>query len=231
MIKPGRILIIIRKEFIWLFANKKILVNYVLLPFLILFSVVFMPLEETERRISIAILFPITYFGVFFSSFLIIREKEKRTLLALLITPLQGVEWVLGVFLTGLIMSLSFCLTGGILLSRFDVFFELFTVLNIILLAGTLCFIGMISGLFSESQKESGQYNFLIYLLFLGGAFFSFSSYDPWLPDYHLTQLLIKDESLSFLEKTYHTAFNFIFFFNELESCQSILSFLFCQQP
>ena len=209
-----RVLIIIRKEFIWLFSNKKILSNYILVPSLVLFLLIFIPEGDTNKKVSILILFPMTYFGVFLSSSLIIWEKERGTLLALLITPLRGLEWVFGIFFTSFIISLLFVLIGGWFLSGFDIFFDLFSLLNTFLVGGTLCFIGIIIGLFSENLKEAGQYNFLVYLLFLGEEFFYLflSPYAPWLPDYHISQLLINGESLPLLKKTYHTAFNLIFF-------------------
>ncbi len=220
------ILIIIKKEFIWLLANGRVLLSSVLTPFAFLYGLVIMPLEQTAGiKTFMMVIFSITYFGVLFTSSSIIREKERGTLLALLITPLRGMEWVLGIFFTSLIMSLSMCLVSACL-SGIDLLFQPFIILNIALVAGTLCFLGIIIGLFSENQRESGQYSLPIYLLFCGTAFFS-SSYISWLPDYHLAMLLTEGEGLSFWKNLYHTTFNLTFFLVSLKAASQYSLFYF----
>ena len=244
-----RIFALIRKDLDWIRGNKKLLM-YASTSFLIFFIVIIFTdlvysslLEENSSAEEIKmmemmeiiikqmlLLVAVLPLGIFWTSDLIVQEKDKGTFLALLTTPLRYYEFVLG----KLFISFSALCSLSLLALFLDFFINKksliislslspFIVVNVILVSATLCLVGLICGLFVntnlEQQKLVGFLIMCFMLLGMVGIFVDipgvaasipflqkFSSFNPF---FHFLQAFGVTEWPTLLM---HIGFNTLFF-------------------
>ena len=103
--------------------------------------------------------------GCVAASQLILHEKTKGTLLALLTSPLKHQEFLAGkLFLS---FSLSVLFSAALILTAGGAGLGLFAFLNVVWLAGAACLIGGCVGLFSETEMENNALAFAAALFFV----------------------------------------------------------------
>lgn len=221
-----RVWVIIKKDVAWIKGDLKLLGTVSIVPvFMILMfsSVSHMNLTEginldASMGIDISvmgILLLICTTGCITTSQLILREKEKGTLLALLTTPLKYQEFLLGklffTFTLSLVFSIILALTSGMK----GLIFNPVVMLNIVLFIGTVCFIGCVAGIFSETELENNTVVFVA-LIFFTSAFILKSIGSPIFqifyflhPVSHFFEIF---SETNFRSLFIHTGFNFLFF-------------------
>ena len=221
-----RIWVVIKKDMAWIRGDLKLLGTVSVVPvfMILMFSTVSrMNITEgihlnasTGVDINImGILLLICTTGCITTSQLILQEKEKGTLLALLITPLKYQEFILGklffTFTLSLLFAIIFALTSGMK----DSIFNPIVILNIALFIGTVCFIGCVAGIFSDTELENNTMVFIT-LVFFTSAFILKSIASPNLQIFyfvHPTSHFFEIFSVnSFQNLLIHTGFNLLFF-------------------
>ena len=185
------------------------------MPSLVTFSPFFLEKRGMDVNILLPTLLLICYFGFIFTSWIVLQEKKRGTFSALFITPLKEIEWIFGIFTVKFLFFLPFYLAGIVLFQRFDLIAQPFAFVNVVLVFGTACFLGVILGLVAKEEKDPiltlTQFLFIPFML---GFFFSsvLPALAPWFPDYHLVELFNKGKEFSFWRILYHSTFNLIFF-------------------
>ncbi len=211
MISLQRVFTVVKKDVAWAMGNLKLL-GVMVLP---LFVVVFFSSFDAAATFGFSLIFVNAFVGIFSTSYLVIEEKNKGTLLALLTSPLTGAELLLGKFLFNLILCSFFSLLVILLNSRFDLFLQPLALLNIFLFAGTTCFVGFVTGVFFKNEQEmSVLAPFLMVLFCFGDAAEKVShsnSVHAFFPDYHLSQS-VRDLPLGFSDLWSHTVFSLFMF-------------------
>ena len=211
MISVSRVLTVLRKDFLWAQANVKLL-GVMILP---VFLVVFFSKLDSAATFVFSVTFVNAFVGIFSTSYLIIEEKNRGTLLALLTTPLTGAELLLGKFLFNLILCVFFSILAAFMNNRLDVIYQPLIFLNILLYAGTTCFVGYTIGIFFKNEQEmSVLAPFIMFFFCFGDAadkLSSRSNIHAFFPDYHLAQAL-KDLTIPPSQLLAHSAFSFLLF-------------------
>ena len=211
MVSFSRIFTIVQKDVSWAVGNLKLL-GVMILP---VFLVIFFSRLDSSATFVFSLIFVNAFVGIFSTSYLIIEEKNRGTLLALLTTPLTGGELLLGKFFFNLILCLTFSILGIVLNGRLDVLQNPLIILNIIFFAGTTCFFGYVIGLFFKNEQEMSVLApfMMLFFCFSDAAekLSTKSSIHAFLPDYHLAQSL-KDVTLPISELLVFTFFSFLLF-------------------
>ncbi len=222
MISISRTLTLFKKDILWSMANLKLLAVMILpVVFLVLLS-------RDEKTFVFSIIFVNVFIGLFSTSYLVIEEKNKGTLLALMTSPLQSIEVLLGKFLFNLMLCMGFSLLGIFLNQRFDLLAQPLVLVNILFFAGTTCFIGFIMGLFFKNEQEMSVIAPLLMFIFslgdLVGKVSSTPAIKGYFPDFHLAQVL---NHLPLPQTLWHTLWNFSFFTLFLLSASFYAQFYF----
>ncbi len=173
-----RIWTVIKKDLLWIKGDVKILIAVSAAPaFIILaFSSLSADGGKPAAPVSAADLSPadiasagmlmlLLLSGCVAMSQLILHEKTKGTLSALLISPLKYQEFLLGKLF--FCFALSVCLSAALVWASAGVNLSLFVFLNILPIAGTACLIGCLVGLFSETEMENNALAFLAAMFFV----------------------------------------------------------------
>ncbi len=212
MISPSRVLTVVKKDLAWASGNLKLL-GVMVLP---LFVVVFFSRFDATATFGFSLIFVNAFVGIFSTSYLVIEEKNKGTLLALLTSPLTGSELLLGKFLFNLILCSFFSLLVILLNNRMDLFLQPLALLNIFLFAGTTCFVGFVTGVFFKNEQEmSVLAPFLMVLFCFGDAAEKVSDKNnihAFFPDFHVARSVL-DIPMSFGDLWGHTLFSLCMFF------------------
>ena len=244
-----RILALIRKDLEWIRGNKKLLAiatsSFSMFFIVIIFSGKVSPSllqgQPTEEGLKIVktmeiivkqmvFLISMIPLGIFWTSNLIVQEKDKGTFLAVLTTPLKYYEFVLGKLFVAFSILFSFSFLAlflDLFINKNSLITSLshspFVIVNVALLSGTLCLIGLICGLYVESnigqQKLVSALTMILLVMVMFGmfadipgmvAFMPFlkvvSSFSPFL---HFLQVFSETSQLKLLM---HTGFNILFF-------------------
>ena len=206
-----RVLALLKKDLFWAKSNLKLLAVMTAPLFL---TVVFSILDK-ESTFGFTMSFLIAFIGIFSTSYLVIEEKQKGTLLSLLTTPLQSYELLLGKFLFNLILCLFFALFAIFLNQRFDLLGNPLVFLNLILFAGTTCFVGYVLGIFFKKEQEMSILAPALMLFFCSGDIAYKASQTgtifPFFADYHFLQLL-REVPVSTERMLIHSLFNLLYF-------------------
>ena len=201
----NRVKAIVSKDFYWAKNNAKLL-GITLMPALMN---VFFAKTAGAAMFAISLSFSISMIGIFLTSFLLIEEKRKGTLKALLTTPLTNAELLFGKFLFTFSLCMLIALFSLAVNSRLDLVYNPIAVLNIAIFSATTCFIGFIQGLFFKNEQEMGVAAPIILLLFtVGPAIEEATDSDvaAYFPDYHFTHSLDTKE-ISYFEALFHTSY------------------------
>ena len=150
MISFSRVFTIVKKDLAWARSNPKLL-GIMILP---VFVVVFFSRFDAAATFGFSLVFVNAFVGIFSTSYLVIEEKNKGTLLSLLTSPLTGPELLLGKFLFNLLLCGSFSLLVILVNQRFDLLTQPLALLVILLFAGTTCFVGFLTGVFFKNEQE-----------------------------------------------------------------------------
>jgi|GEM_PF-3256819 len=204
----NRVGAIISKDFYWAKSNSKLL-GITLMPALMN---IFFAKVAGASTFAVGLSFSISFLGVFLTSFLLIEEKRRGTLKALLTTPLTNSELLFGKFIFTFSLCLLIACFGLAINKRFDLFLNPFVMLNIAIFSATTCFVGFIQGLFFKNEQEMSIAAPIVMVLFvIGSAIDDATDADvaAFFPDYHFTHALNSSE-LSNFELLYHTTYSFI---------------------
>ncbi len=229
MISFQRVLTVFKKDIAWAWSSKKEFLSLLSLPFFILVikgALIFKGWESSmsfmenfediaKNRFSESHTVCLISFLLFLCStpigYMISKEKEEKTLMALSVTSLRQAEYILGKFLFNLISGLLFFLIIVLLSQRFYLLHPL-VIFNLIIFFGTLCFFGFIVGLFFENHKKQGPFLFVLVMSQISLYMISaWHPYIPYSPLYHIVELL-KNTDISFWKILYHSGFNFFYF-------------------
>lgn len=227
-----RVFTLIKKDLIWCRTDCKILSILLSGPLVGVF-IIFMEfitrtrIPETEQPIQLpdlsffAIVIVSYLTGTFLTLSLIIYEKTKGTLLALLMTPLKPLEFITGkLFLTfsvTLLFSLI-CISINIFLNpQMSFLLNPFVFLNLILFISVMCLSGCILGLFAEMEMESRILSaipvllFLVPAMLLQGASIPHPSLQKWLDFVPLSHFFKIFQDLNWPVFLFYTGFNLLF--------------------
>lgn len=207
MISLVRTLTLFRKDVLWSLANIKLLAVMVLpVIFLVIFS-------GNPRSLLFSLIFSNVFIGLFSTSYLVIEEKNKGTLLALMTSPLTGFEVLMGKFLFNLALCLIFSALSFLFHRNIMDFLSPMILVNIAFFAGTTCFLGFLMGLFFKNEQEMSVIApFLMFLFSLGDPLSMTSSLahiNTFFPEYHLIEILKGARGRMLL---LHTLWNFLLF-------------------
>ena len=221
-----RIWVVIKKDMAWIKGDFKLLGTVSIVPvFMILMFSTVSRVNITEGvnlnaslGIDISVmgmLLLICTTGCITTSQLILQEKAKGTLLALLTTPLKYQEFILGKLFFTFTLSLLFAVILGLTSGMKDLILNPIIILNMALFIGTVCFIGCVAGIFSETELENNTVVFIA-LIFFTSAFMLKSIFSPALqvlyfihPTSHFFEIF---STTSFQNLFIHTGFNLLFF-------------------
>ena len=208
----SRIQAVLVKDFHWALNNLKLL-GVMILP--VVFTLIFSRLPD-GALLGFSIVFIGSFIGVFTTSYLIIEEKNRGTILALLTTPLNGWELMLSKFLFSLILTLLLILFAIVMNSEYGMLANPILLLNICLFSGLTCFMGCVLGLFCKNEQELGIISPIILFLFIMGDLIEkiskHGSYIAYFPEFHMVQF-IKNPSMEFMDSLYHSGFSLGLFF------------------
>lgn len=222
-----RIWVVIKKDIAWIKGDFKLLGTVSVIPlFLILmFSAVSRGMNRTEginlnasmeMDISImGILLLICTTGCITTSQLILQEKAKGTLLALLITPLKYKEFLLGKLFFTFTLSLLFAIILALTSGLKDIILNPIVILNLALFVGTVCCIGCVVGIFSDTELENNAIVFIALVFFTSSfalksiVFPGFKVFYFIHPTSHFFEIFSVN---SFQNLLIHTGFNLLFF-------------------
>ena len=211
MISFSRVSTVVYKDLIWSANNLKLL-SVMLVP---AFLVVFFSKLDAAGNFGISITFINSFVGLFTTSYLIIEEKNKGTLLSLLTTPLTSGELLMGKFLFTLLICSAFSLMALLFHGRMDVLLNPIAFFNLALFAGMSCFLGCTLGMFFKNEQEMSVVAPVIMIFFvIGGAVDKVSpgeNLHAFFPDYHMAAT-IKDIEQAFSVLAMHSAFNLLYF-------------------
>lgn len=206
-----RIFAIVRKDLSWAMGNMKLL-GIMILP---VFTMVFFSRLDSAATFVFSIVFVNAFVGIFSTSYLVIEEKNKGTLLALLTTPLTGAELLLGKFFFNLVLCSFFSFLVILINHRFDLLVQPLALINILLFAGTTCFIGFITGVFFKNEQEmSVLAPFLMLVFCFGDAAEKLSDKNnvhAFFPDFHVSQS-VKDIAQTSGDLWVHSLFSLLLF-------------------
>lgn len=226
MISFERSRVILKKDAYWAINNYKLLSLLVLPAFLMVFFSFF----GAEATFGFSIVFNNTFIGIFLTSYLVIEEKNKGTLLALLTTPLTEIELLVGKVSFNFAMCCLFSLITILVNQRFELLVNLPAMLCLVLFAATCCFSGFLFGVFCRNEQELSILGPFVLLLFcLGDAFQKIPG--PWalhafFPDYHLTQFF-RPEKMDWRMVLFHCAFSVLLFAASLYGVTKYTQFYF----
>ncbi len=208
----SRVFTVVRKDMVWAKNNQKLL-WLMLLPVIV---TVFFSQFDSAATFTFSLIFVNAFVGIFSTSYSIIEEKNRGTLLALLTTPLTSLELLLGKFLYNLILCGLFSVLVILFNKRFDLLAQPLALLNIILFAGTTCFIGFILGVFFKNEQAMSVLSPFLMLLFCAGDSLQKTALNykiqVFLPDYQLVKIL-KDVPIgysTFLEASFYSLALFV---------------------
>jgi ABC-2 type transport system permease protein len=211
MMSSRRVLTIVGKDMAWARGNFKLL-GVMILP---LFVVVLFSQMDSAATFGFSLIFVNAFVGIFSTSYLIIEEKNKGTLLALLTSPLTGAELLLGKFLFSWLLCSVFSLLVIVLNQRMDLLAQPLALLNLFLFSGTACFFGFVTGVFFKNEQEmSVLAPFLMFLFCFGDAAKKVSvknNIHAFFPDYHLLQS-VRDLPLNWRDLWVHSLFSLLMF-------------------
>lgn len=211
MISMSRVLTVVRKDVLWAMNNLKLL-SVMLVP---VFMVVFFSRLDAAATFGFSLTFVNSFVGLFSTSYLIIEEKNKGTLLALLTTPLTGAELLLGKFLFNLLLCLTFSVLAMALNNRLDILLNPLVFFNLVFFAGTTCFFGYTMGVFFRNEQEMSVLAPVLMILFVfGGAADKLAVKDnihAFFPDYHMMQTT-RDVAFELSDLLVHFGFNLLYF-------------------
>jgi len=204
----SRVKAIILKDFYWAKGNSKLL-GLTLMP--VLMNVIFAKVVGPSA-FGTGLSFSISFLGVFLTSFLLIEEKRKGTLRALLTTPLTNSELLLGKFIFTFSLCAFIAVFSVIINQRYDVLTNPLVILNIALFSAMACFIGFTQGLFFKSEQEMSIAAPIVMLLFVVGPAVEEATNTEvaaFFPDYHFTHALNSGE-ISVFESFFHSSFSIV---------------------
>jgi ABC-type transport system involved in multi-copper enzyme maturation permease subunit len=203
----NRVRAIVSKDFYWAKGNSKLL-GITLMPALMN---VFFAKVAGITAFATGLSFSISFLGVFLTSFLLIEEKRKGTLKALLTTPLTNAELLLGKFIFTFSLCILIACFSIVINKRYDILVNPLAIMNIAIFSATACFIGFIQGLFFKSEQEMSIAAPIVMLLFVVGPAIeeaTDSEVAAFFPDYHFTHALDSGE-ISKFEAFFHSSFSF----------------------
>ena len=208
----NRTFTVVKKDLYWAVGNIK-LVSLMVVP--IIFAVLFSNIGG-GRLLGFNIAFANAFIGIFFTGLLVIEEKKAGTILALLTTPLRNYEFLIGKFISALLLCLILSVFTLFTHERMDILGDPFSILNLVLFSGTTCFLGVTQGLFFKNEQEMGILSPLFMLLFVMGESINFGSaalIHPFFPDYHIAQFFSSTQAkIPVAHIILHTTFNAIYF-------------------
>jgi ABC-2 type transport system permease protein len=212
LISVARIFTVYKKDIYWVLGNFKLL-GIMLVP--VLFIVLFSKAGK-GALFPFIMVFINAFVGIFSTSYLIIEEKNKGTLLSLLTTPLKSYELLLAKFLFNLTLCLLISTLAIAINQRWDLLLSPMALINVVLYAGLTCFFGCIVGVFFKNEQEMSVVAPLLMFFFLFGDLMgktsaNFAGFMAFFPDYHITQV-IKNPVSGEVSLMSHTVFNFIYF-------------------
>lgn len=210
MISLKRTSAIMEKDFIWATQNLKLL-GIMLMP--ILFVLIFSQLNSDATFVYV-VTFTSSFIGLFKTSYLILEEKTKGTLLALLTTPLKSSELLIGKFFFSLALCLLCSLFAIYINNRPDLLTNPIILANFILYSGTTAFLGCLIGIFFKNEQEMSIIAPFVLVLFIIEDTIG-SSLKYYLPNYHFAQTL-SSSGVSPHNLLIHTGFNSIYFIGAL---------------
>jgi len=212
MISFNRIAAVFKKDFTWAMGNLKLL-GIMIMP---VFIVVLFSKLDGDSTFAFTILFVNAFVGLFTTSYLIIEEKNKGTLMALLTSPLKSSELLISKFSFTVFICLLFSLFAVFLNHRFEVITNPLFLFNLILYSGLTCFSGYTVGLFLKNEQELGVISPILMMFFILGGTIGLANTGidlaPFFPEYHLSQLLSATGKLNFTTTLTHTLFNLLYF-------------------
>jgi len=202
----NRVRAVVSKDFYWAKNNSKLL-GITLMPALMN---VFFAKVAGSSIFAVGMSFSIAFLGVFLTSFLLIEEKRKGTLKALLTTPLTNAELLFGKFIFTFSLCLLIAFFSITINKRFDLLYNPLALLNIAIFSATTCFVGFVQGLFFKNEQEMSIAAPIVMLLFTVGASIEEATEADvagFFPDYHFTHVLDSNE-LTYFDAAFHTSFN-----------------------
>jgi len=206
-----RIWVLLCKDLYWAAGNFKLL-GIMVMP--VLFVVIFSRIDS-ESIFAFNLSFINSFIGIFSTSYLIIEEKNKGTLLSLLTTPVRSFELLFSKFLFNLSLCLSVSAFAMIYNARWDLLSSPWVNLNVALFAGFTCFIGCVVGMFFKNEQEMSIFSpLLMFFFILGDVTDKMTSgirAFGFFPDFHLSRI-VRDMDMGLTERLAHTGFNFYFF-------------------
>lgn len=221
-----RIVTVYKKDVYWVLGNFKLL-GIMLMPILF---IIFFSQTGKGALFSFIMVFINAFIGIFSTSYLIIEEKNKGTLLSLLTTPLKSFELLLAKFLFNLTLCLLISILAIVVNSRLDLLVSLFALINLALYAGLTCFVGCVVGMFFKNEQEMSIVAPILMFFFIFGEIVaktaSGSVFFPFFPDYHITQVIKNPVSFD-INYLPHTLFNLLYFLIALVSATLYTQFYF----
>lgn len=203
---PYRVRAVVSKDFYWAKSNSKLL-GITLMPALMN---IFFAKVGGASTFAIGLSFSISFLGVFLTSFLLMEEKRKGTLKALLTTPLTNAELLLGKFIFTFSLCMLIACFSVAINERFDILLDPLAMINIAIFSATTCFVGFIQGLFFKNEQEMSVAAPVIMVLFVIGSAIEESTGSEaaaFFPDYHFIHALNSSEISSF-EIYFHSLFS-----------------------
>lgn len=223
---PNRILAVFYKDFMWAMYNQKLLA-LILIPPLIS---VFFQFSAKGGLLGFSLTFSFAMIGCFLTSYLVTEEKRIESLKNILITPLTPSELSMGKLLLPLVISLALALLTFSLAGKPFLLLRPSILAGIMLMAGTVCLMGLLLGLFVKNEQELGIIGPLFIFLFMGGSVMTKTSglkFAGFFPEFHLVHLIDNYTVLSNTQTYMHLFYLLVEFAAVLLFISTYLRFFF----
>ena len=234
-----RIWLLIKKDMAWIKGDFKLLGNVSVLPiFIILIFSTISRVPQLKEENNLSTIIDVNIFGILILIFnialittsqLILQEKAKGTLHCLLITPLKYQEFILGKLFFTFSLSLLFATLLALTSGMKDIVLNPIVLLNLALFIGTMCFIGCIVGVFSDTVLENSSIVFFVLVFYIISVFILKSIAKPVFkvlyfihPSSHFFEVFSDSKNLLI-----HTGFNLLFFIGFFAFCVFYIRFYF----
>lgn len=206
-----RIFAIFSKDTQWALKNLKLLA-LMLAPVLITFV---MGKTAGKVMLTYSVVFSVSFIGLFLTSYITTEEKRIGAFKNILVSPLTPTEMVLGKFLFPLSICLFFGVLNFAINQQLSLLLKPDVLLAMILLCGTICFIGTLFGLFFKNEQELGIVAPILFFGFITGNIMKKTGnhkLHAYFPDYHFTSIVDNHVYLSTSQKLGHLAFQLAMF-------------------
>lgn len=207
----NRIAAVFLKDLVWVWGNKRLFVVMVL-PLIIALLQLFIPWPGILWYVMS---FLSAFVGLMFTSAMMVEEKRRGTLVALLISPLRPVELLIAKILFSFLVCFVFSLFALGISHQLSLLAQPAMLAMLLLHSSMLCFYGWMIGLFCKNEQEAAAISPVVIFLFLidYGLIVGRSRALAYsLPHFHFQSMCMKFGNLSIHQITWHLACSALYF-------------------